>query len=86
MEPSGWWIDMNEMASFIPGERNTETNEDCYGANPPSPPPVKPEIDDRLWYPVLVTDGNPLAHKTASLNAEHYGKEDGVLLKTPVKE
>lgn len=52
MHPSGWWIDMNEMASFIPGERNTVDNEDCYGANPPSPPPVKGEIDDRLWFPV----------------------------------
>jgi len=57
MEPSGWWIDMNEMASFIPGERNTVDNENCYGANPPSPPPVKKEIDDRLWFPVEVTGG-----------------------------
>ncbi|CAK60798.1 unnamed protein product (macronuclear) [Paramecium tetraurelia] len=88
MEPSGWWIDMNEMASFIPGERDTSAavDEACYGANPPSPPPVKKEIDDRLWFPVLVTGFQPLAHKTVSLNAVHYGKEDGVLLKTPVKE
>lgn len=57
MEPSGWWIDMNEMASFIPGERDTESNEDCYGANPPSPAPVKEKVDDRLWFPFLVTDG-----------------------------
>ena len=57
MEPSGWWIDMNEMASFIPGERNTESNENCPGANPPSPPPVKEKVDDRLWFPFSVTDG-----------------------------
>ncbi|CAD8121804.1 unnamed protein product [Paramecium sonneborni] len=86
MEPSGWWIDMNEMASFIPGERDTKNDEPCYGADPPIPAPVKPEIDDRLWFPVLVTGSQPLAHKTVTLNAVHYGKEDGVLLKTEVKE
>lgn len=45
-EPSGYWIDMNELASFIHGERDVMINEPCPGANPPFPLTTKPDVDD----------------------------------------
>lgn len=80
-EPSGYWIDMNELASFIHGERNTLKNEDCPGANPISPLTTKPEIDDTLYLPVSVAGENLLGAKTATLKTLHYGGPDALLIK-----
>lgn len=72
VSPGGYWIDMNELASFIPGERDTKNDEDCYGANPPAPPIVKEAIDDRLYVPVTVSGTKALADKTITLSTKHY--------------
>ena len=61
LNPSGYWIDMNENSNFIPGERsdtginNIYCLEECPPANPITPPLVKPEIDDSIYIPFSVS-------------------------------
>lgn len=77
-EPSGYWIDMNEFASFIEGERSP--NEECPGASPPSPPPYKKDVDDNVYLPYHVSAPFNLANKTVTLSTRHYNKKDAVLI------
>lgn len=59
---------MNEISSFIAGERGN--NEICPPAEPDSPPPVKPEIDDSTYLPFSVAgEGMNLANKTLTMSA-----------------
>lgn len=69
---------MNELASFIHGERAPE--EECPGANPTSPLTVKESIDDRLYVPVTVANNNLLGAKTATLSTMHYTGDDALFI------
>lgn len=80
--PGGYWIDMNELASFIPGELNSsDPAATCPGATPIKPPVILPVLDDRRYLPVDVAGENPLAHKTVTLDTLHYSGHDAALIK-----
>ena len=77
-EPSGYWIDMNEFASFIEGEK--APNEECPPANPLAPPPYKKEVDDKEFLPYHVSGPISLANKTVTLTTQHYNASDALLV------
>ena len=81
VEPTGYWIDMSELASFANGERDRDSDQMCPPANPTEPVPTFPNMDDRLFVPISVSGGNPLSQKTATLTAKHYTGDDALLIK-----
>lgn len=84
LNPTGFWIDMNENSNFIPGERHID--EECPEANPKTPPAVKREIDDNLYIPYHVAGDRNLANKTVTMSTQHYSGADALMIHEPVSE
>lgn len=79
LNPSGFWLDMNDISNFIPGER--DDNELCPRANSVIPPKVKKILDDTRYIPYSVGgDGVSLANKTLTISTKHYSENDGFLI------